>query len=812
MDLRLIFVGAASLFAAMFALAAAGQGSVDSTLTADPAAPANNSNLGAAAAAGPAEPSSASQGTSPSSASSGDALNEIVVTSQRRSQNLLSVPAAVTATTGAELRASGITTITDLQFNTPGLYVDSGVGYTQLYIRGIGNNIFVGADPSVITNIDDVPRIYGSMVDNLVNVDRVEVLKGAQGGLYGRNATGGVVNILTRQPGDTTELDVRASYGTKNTLEVAAYVNLPINDEIAWNVSVQRNSHDDYTKNLLGADPLTAAMFPNGGGPVLATAGVVTPQQTAAFFNSAIDPQSGYGDQNFWAVDSKLKVQLAPDLKVTLDADWSNKQDSLGNNWFLRTPAYVQSYTSALLGAFGVVTALPPGFYKLPGNFQTYNSTPAPDNLNDYGASIKPEWSLPGVDFTNISSYRAQQTFYSQNYATPITTDVPTENNSKWYVYEELRGVSTFSGPFHLLGGATYLKDHINYESTNLLFPPINTVPNPAVVAQTDTFTQSTDDVRNWSVYAQAAYDITSALTLTASGRSIHETNNALFTSPVVSAASIDSSKFLPSATLSYQLEDGGNVYARYAKGFKAGGVNPVVPPSLFPSDFGKIFQGEQVNTYEIGYKNSLLEHTLQVTTAIFYNNYKNLQSTTTGNAAFPQLIEAIVNAGSAYTYGAEAAVTWRVIRPVTVSVNAAYLASKYTSFENSDGAVLSTFNYSGQPLVDAPKWQLGFTEDLDQPLNDKYSLTGNVMTSYTSTVTTVYDSIPGLPNGISPQYWLTNARIGVKTSDERYRVSLYAKNLFNRPYYTFTAAGTFGVDSVWGDPRIFGGEVEVKF
>jgi iron complex outermembrane receptor protein len=175
-------------------------------------------------------------------------------------------------------------------------------------------------------------------------------------------------------------------------------------------------------------------------------------------------------------------------------------------------------------------------------------------------------------------------------------------------------------------------------------------------------------------------------------------------------------------------------------------------------------------------------------------------------------LIEAIVNAGSAYTYGAEAAVTWRVIRPVTVSVNAAYLASKYTSFENSDGAVLSTFNYTGQPLVDAPKWQLGFTEDLDQPLNDKYSLTGNVMTSYTSTVTTVYDSIPGLPNGISPQYWLTNARIGVKTSDDRYRFSLYAKNLFNRPYYTFTSAGTFGVDSVWGDPRIFGGEVEVKF
>src|SRR3984885_13849641 len=207
---------------------------------------------------------SAQQAPPPSSAgaSNYDGLEEIVVTAQRKSENVLRVPVSISAATGEQLISEGIEQISSLQFTTPGFYTDNGVGYTQIYLRGIGNNIFVGADPSVLTNIDDVPRIYGSLVDNFVNVDRVEVLKGAQGGLYGRNATGGVVNILTRQPGDTTEVDLRASYGTKNTLEAAAYVNVPINDQIAWNVSVQRNSHDDYTKNLLGADPLTPAMFP----------------------------------------------------------------------------------------------------------------------------------------------------------------------------------------------------------------------------------------------------------------------------------------------------------------------------------------------------------------------------------------------------------------------------------------------------------------------------------------------------------------------------------------------------------------------
>ena len=189
-----------------------------------------------------------------------------MVTAQRKSENILRVPVSISAATGEQLTAEGITQISSLQFTTPGFYTDNGVGYTQIYLRGIGNNIFVGADPSVLTNIDDVPRIYGSLVNNFVNVDRVEVLKGAQGGLYGRNATGGVVNIITRQPSDTEEGDARVSYGTKNTLEVALYGNLPINEFIAWNVAFQRDSHDNYVKNLLPNNPLTAANFPNGGG------------------------------------------------------------------------------------------------------------------------------------------------------------------------------------------------------------------------------------------------------------------------------------------------------------------------------------------------------------------------------------------------------------------------------------------------------------------------------------------------------------------------------------------------------------------
>ena len=124
-------------------------------------------------------------------------------------------------------------------------------GYTQIFIRGVGNSIFVGADPSVATYIDDVPRIWGSMVNNLVDVERIEVLKGAQGGLYGRNATGGVVNIVTLQP-DTNQFAANGlfDYGDYNTFRGAGYLNIPLAPQVAFSMSVERDSHNPYIRNI----------------------------------------------------------------------------------------------------------------------------------------------------------------------------------------------------------------------------------------------------------------------------------------------------------------------------------------------------------------------------------------------------------------------------------------------------------------------------------------------------------------------------------------------------------------------------------
>ena len=758
------------------------------------------SALGLAALAGPAlAQQSSAAGGQPAT------LQEIVVTAQRQSQNLLSVPLSISATTGTQLDKAGIRDLTDLQFTTPGYVPQTSSGYTQLYIRGIGNSIFVGADPSVATFIDDVPRIYGSMVSNFINVDRVEVLKGAQGGLYGRNATGGVVNIITKQPTlDGFHADARVSYGEKNTVKAAADVNLPINDMMAMTLAFDREVHDPYVKNLTSANPYTAAMFPTGSF-------LGSPAATAAVLNSGTNPPHGLANGDFWAFESKFLVKPTDNFKITFAGDFSRKRDSDGNQIFASEPGYLQGFATGLFGAFGINANFPAGFFVgSDGKFTAQRGIPVFTWLTDYGASATAVWSLPHVDLTSITAYRAQQTdFFEDLAASPVPLVDVLVQNRKWFLYQEVRAVSTDTGRLHYLAGATYLRDDFHGWNHTQTLPPLVTGDATHVV----------DTVKNWSIYGQLGYDITDALNLTVSGRYVHETNTADFTAPIdaISSASLKEHKFLPSATLSYKLDGGGNIYARFAEGFKAGGVNPIAAPIFFPDpSLGSQFKPETVKTYEVGYRAPLFDHRVQVTAAAFYNDYKNLQVSAHSTPAHTDIFLAIVNAGSARTYGAETSVTWKVNHAITLGANAGYLNAKYKSFSVNDTSadpVLANFNQDGQQMPNSPKWQMSFTGDVDQPINDQYRFVATALVSHLSSMVFLQSDLPGtLAQPSQPGYWLVNGRVGVRTTDDRYGLAIFANNLFNKGYLTYGSSSALGNQLTWGTPRIVGAEVTAKF
>ena len=745
-------------------------------------------------------------GSPPPAPGAGGALGEIVVTSERHAQNILTVPAAIQAESSEQLNDAGIHDFTDLQFITPGYLPSDGSGYTQLFIRGIGNSVFVGPDPSVATYIDDVPRIWGSMPNQFIDVQRVEVLKGAQGGLYGRNATGGVVNIISRQP-NTHEMEATGSisYGEFNTVSAAGYLNIPLADSLALSLAVEDDSHDPYIKNLAISNPYSAADFTGTGS-------FGTQAQTAALLNSYVKPQSGFAGANTYGGDSKLLWRPTSTFKITFGGDYYFKNDTGGSQLVNVTPAYTGAVVQGLLSAFGTnpVSALPAGFVQPSGKFQSAIGDTQNVQLRDWGWSATAVWNAPGVDVTSITALRGQHTEYLVDLgASSIPTVSASVDNKKQFIYQEFRAVSTSQGPFHWLGGATFLNDYYT-GATSVGYFGLPGAPSVHVH----------DLIKNYTVYGQLGYDITSKLNLTASLRWLQEDNTANFVYPSVSTAASSEHALIPSATLSYAL-DHGSVYFRWARGFKAGGINPVAAPSTFinagvPLSDGAVFGPEKVDTYEAGYKQALLDHKLQITGDLYFNQYTGLQETGHAEAAYAgSIILAIVNAGSAQTYGAESSVTYQLFRPVTVGFNVGYLSAKYINFviPVTSPQVLAPTDLSGTRMLNSPKWQLSFTVNLDQPINDKYRLVGNLVESYISSQIFDQSLIPGvLPNAVGPAYAITNLRLGVRTTDGKYEAAVYANNLFDRAYYTYGSSDSFGNSMSWGNPRVVGVQLTAKY
>jgi iron complex outermembrane receptor protein len=749
-------------------------------------------------------PAWAQQAPPPAAQPQSDALEEIVVTAQRREESVLQVSDSVQAFTGAALTQQGITNLVNLQYVTPGYLPAESSGYTQIFIRGVGNSIFVGADPSVATYIDDVPRIWGSMVNNLVDVERVEILKGAQGGLYGRNATGGVVNIVTLQP-DTNAFAANGlfDYGDYNTFRGAGYLNLPLAPNVAFSMSVERDSHSPYIRNIsINPTPYSASMF-TGTSFVPG----LTPTILAGILNSGVDPSRGYNDASFTGSDAKLLIKFSDTFKLTIAGDDSIKTDSDGGAIYQTEPLVTQGAVAGTINAFtGFNVNLPPGFIPgSDGKFTTSMGLPTIVNLVDNGISATAVWNAPGVDVTSISAYRHQFTnFFTDLAASSVPSDSVSVRNFKHMLYQELRAVSTDSGPFHFLGGATFLHNDFTGNTQAFVLQPLYTVP----LTHVNTY------VKDESVYAQVGYDFTQKLNLTVSGRYIHETNETGFEQPLVSNSSTAESKGLPSATLSYSL-DHGTAYARFARGFKAGGVNPVAAPTAFPEpNEGSVFGPEQVDTYEVGYRQALLDGRAQFTTAAFYNNYKDLQVSAHAQPQYAStIILAIVNAKSARTWGFEETFNMRVAPPLTVGINAGYLNAQYTDFQIQNNPVLSNFDLNGTVMTNSPRWQIGMTAALDQPLTGELNLIGNLLESYISAVNFGPAGAPYLPPPDGWAYWLCNARIGIGAANGRWSAQFFANNVFNRSYITYgeSGAGTGNV-LAWGNPRIMGGEVTFKF
>jgi len=764
---------------------------------------------------------------------SGGGIEEIVVTAERHAQNIMTVPTSIQASSIQQLNNEGIHNLTDIELVTPGYSVVDSSGYTQIFIRGIGNNNFVGPDNSVATYVDDVPRPSSQMVNQFIDVSRVEVLKGAQGGLYGRNATGGVVNVITEQPStDDFYGHGRFSFGEFTTIDAGAFANMPLSDEWAVTFAAEHESHSAYIKNIAMRNPYNPALLnPFAGAP-----GVAQLQGLEEALNTGVNPH-GLDTQNTYGLDSKLLWQPISNFKVTWAGDYFFKDDSSGNQNFTATPLVPFRYLTrppsipgnlATAGLLYPFTLFPNGTSLLPPEqvvtkkFETATGDNLAQELHEWGTSMTAVWNSPIADITSISAYRGNHSILDADLcACSVPAGTAVVDIKRQFYYQELRAVSTTDGPLHWLGGFTFLDNKQAFNTDFIILPIVNL--NTAHAYQL---------VQNWTVYGQVGYDFWDNFNLTASLRWEHEANHTTF--PTVSnptqgilqypgAAQTQLDKLIPSATLSYKLDDG-TAYVRWAHGVNTGGVNPVASVGIFnllhaPLSDGSIFGPEKVDTYEAGYKQSLLDHRVQVNADIFYNKFNGLQESAHAAPAFQQaLILAFVNAGSARSYGAEGSIDWQVIDPLTLGVNVGYLDAAFESFSYGfNGPFLQPTDLNHSAMPNAPRWQLSLTADLNQPLDDRFNLVGHVVESHLSSqlgdqsVGTVFGI--AVPPAIVPGYWITNLKIGAKTNDDAYELSIFANNLFDQKYYTFGSVSAESGDLFsLGNPRIIGAEFDVNF
>jgi iron complex outermembrane recepter protein len=712
------------------------------------------------------------------SASTTGGLEEIVVTAQRRQENLQSVPIAVTAITGQQLQNSQIESTQDLAVVTPGLTFPSDFLIALPHLRGVGSTVVAaGVENSVATYVDGVYYAAPtSSIFNLNNVSQIEVLKGPQGTLFGRNATGGLIQVITKDPTQEVHGQANLSYGNYNTTQLEAYLTGGISSTLAADIALEA-SH-----------------------------------QGSGWGRNYFNGEDTYKmDQNI-AARSKWLWTPANGTRVTLSMDYENTRNSIGVAQAQGTAATNPFYPASVI-------AVPP---------YNYNENIQPLNTHEGGgASIRVEQDVGFADLVNITAYRQESDYYSVDFdlgPAQIVDDLTSQVDSQ--ISEELQLRSHASDIFTWTTGLFYFHSRDAYDPLIIGFGGPAATPVGPGLFLTDVIIDSTQHTDSIAGYAQGTYTIAPGWHFTAGGRFTHEKksfdadqdgliNNTI---PIPLVTGIDESFSVnkPSwrAALDHNFTDDVMGYVSFNSSFKSGGYNTGAPTE------GE-YQTEELDAYELGLKTEFLNHRLRLNTAAFYYKYSNIQV-----SRFVNGTPAIYNGAAAKLYGLDVDMEAVVTDALTISAGAEYLHTYFNDFPCADyfvggpqpsspacsASAVPTLPYDrsakGNRLPDAPDFTSTLTVDYHLPL---FGGVGHV------TVTDGYDSgyFYEPNNGSAVQQHAFNVLNGSATwttTDERYLFRLWARNMADRRYTVELATAATGVAESFAPPRTYGVEVGVKF
>ena len=638
----------------------------------------------------------------------GGVLEEVTVTARKRAESLQDVPIAVTAFTGDTLQDKGLINIAQVADWTPGLEMDptaaiSGSSATlTTFIRGIGMSDFLlTIDPGVGLYVDDVyvSRSVGGLID-LLDVERVEVLKGPQGTLFGRNTIGGAVSLHSRDPGFETAGTLSATVGTDNRLDLRARVELPMTDNLTSSFAFSSKTQDGYGKRLPFPDDYNPKTVPAGTAP------------DAYYDGNVYGNGSALGEVNTQSFRAKFLYDQES-WQARLAVDVSRARETAPASTLLGfAPTYgtgaalADAHNAAVLGL--LAPGLPPidsliydDRWITGDEHTTYGNAFSQSDYDLYGIALTIDSSYSWGEFKSITAYRdLESEFGRDGDSSPIILD-HTHNR---YEHQQFSQEFQFTGlamedRLSWLAGFYYFQEE-GYDRVQVplgLEVDLGATGLPGTVI--NLWLDEANDVENTSVatFAQLTYDFTDKLSATAGVRytrdekdynPVHVTQGVNPIELLIDSASVTFTDTSPRFSLDYRWSDQVFTYASYSAGFKSGGYTG---RTVDPQAGVRPFQPEEAQTWEAGIK--LDFSSIRINAAVFTTDYSNLQIINQEG-----ITPITVNAGESNIDGMEIEIMAMPTPNLQLLLGYSYLSAEYTEITDPNATIDESYEFANTP------------------------------------------------------------------------------------------------------------------
>lgn len=724
-------------------------------------------------------------------------LEETVVTARKREESLQDTPVSVTAFSNVNLEERSISNIRDINAFTPNLEInsgrpDGGASAAQIYIRGVGQSDFLFPnDPGVGMYVDGIylARSIGGMM-SLVDIERIEVLRGPQGTLYGKNTIGGAINIVTTKPAEEFGGSAELTVGRFDRTDGKVSVDVPLVDGVLYSkFAVGSLDRDGYGEQILTGRELGDEEKLVGRGQLLWIA------SDTAEVNFSID-----------ATRVRENNQVGTLLDVRPDAP------ALGG---LFNGLVIPTVHNPALGL--PADSILDERWLTGDEFESNGTFPAINEVDVWGASVTVDLAInDNLDFKSITAYRELEAHFSRDSDHTPYPALSTDNfGEQEQLSQELQlsGLA-FDGRLNWLAGIFYFDEHaVDDNDVKILSGSCEAtggVPNCDV--EIDLLPFNEIDIESWAGFTHASYDFTDKLSMSLGARYTWEEKEYFQFHRRTQTARVivgprklkeNWTAFSPKIGLDYQINDDVMAYGLVSRGFKSGGWTP---RPLSGNVGENPFDPEFLTSFEMGFKSKWADNRLILNAAVFYNTYEDIQITTVESNPTDGLLLDTQNAAESTLTGFELELFALPVQGLDIQLGLGYLDNEYDKLDPDVTIPKDAV------LQDAPEWSFNGGVQYAFNLADMGKLTLRGDAAYKSKI---YKDAFNLETLAQDAYWIFNARLAFEPESGKWQVALFGTNLGDETYITnaIDAGADLGfAEAYYGRPREWGLSAKLNF